>query len=103
MGGFINILQPLDGIVRIDLGRREGGMAEQFLDGIEVRPSVQQLRGQRVAQDVRGLPAADTGNAAEGFLDGPVHIDRVEPGAPGGLQERGFRGHVRTFQRALRL
>ena len=79
-------MQPLDGIVRIDLGCRQGAVAEQFLDGIEVRTPVQQFRRQRVAQDVRRFPAADAADLPERRLDRPVHIDRIEARTPRGLQ-----------------
>ena len=50
MGGLIHSSQFLDGVVRVHLGRGERSVSEQFLDGIEVRPIVQQLCRQRVPE-----------------------------------------------------
>ena len=45
--------EPLDRHVRVDLGRREASVAQQFLDGAEVRAALQDVRRRRVPQAVR--------------------------------------------------
>ena len=42
--------------VRVDLRRREAGVAEQLLDDAQVRAALEQVRGERVAERVRGRP-----------------------------------------------
>jgi len=41
------------GDVRVELRRRQVGVAEHLLDGAQVGASLQQVRGERVAQEVR--------------------------------------------------
>ena len=55
--------EPVLAHVRVTLGRREIGMAKQFLDHSEVRPSVEEVGGKRVSESVgmgrTGGPAVD--------------------------------------------
>ena len=53
MGVAVGISQAARRDMRVDLRRREVLMAQQFLDDTEVRPTVQQVRGERVAEGVR--------------------------------------------------
>src|SRR5689334_20994972 len=57
------------GYVRVQLGRREIGMAEHFLDRAEVRAAFEQVRRERVPQQVRvhtgGIEAGLLGSAPE--------------------------------------
>ena len=76
MGFVIFASQPLDAVVRVDLRGCKGGVTEEFLYGIEVSSAFQQLRGQRVAKDVRGFLSRDF--AAELLLYSPVAKDRIK-------------------------
>ena len=49
----VGFLQALDGDVRVDLRRREAGVAEQRLHAAQVRAAIEQMRGETVPQFVR--------------------------------------------------
>jgi len=55
--------------MRVALGRRKGGMPEQFLDDAEIGPALEQVGGERVPQGVRrDVPYA--GSERDPFDDG---------------------------------
>ena len=60
--------------VRVDLRRRQGGVAEQRLHGTQIRPGLQEVRGVAVSQRVGGRllldPRGDTS-----ALAGPLTVD----------------------------
>ena len=53
MTSIIQGAQPRILDVRVDLGRRQVGMPEHHLDGAQVGPVLQQVRGKRMTQFVR--------------------------------------------------
>lgn len=50
---LINFYQPIDAVVHINLRGSEVGVAEQFLDGVQVGTAVGEVRGEGVAQHMR--------------------------------------------------
>ena len=58
---LVNLLQPLDGGVGVDLGRRDRRVAEQLLDGAEIGAAIEEVRREAVAERVRRRAAADAG------------------------------------------
>src|SRR3569833_303054 len=52
MGLLIHLLEALDAGVRIDLRRRNRGVAEQLLDGAEIGAGVEHVGRKRVAEGV---------------------------------------------------
>ena len=59
--------------VRVDHGRRHVTMTEQLLDGLDVVPVLQQVGGERVAEDVAPCGLRDARRAysvADGALEG---------------------------------
>src|SRR5690348_15300564 len=64
------------GYVRVELGRREIGVAEHLLDGAEVRAALEQVRRERVAQQVR----VDARRVEAGLL-GQLPQDQERAGA----------------------
>ncbi len=53
MGVFVDLFYPLDGVVGVDFRRPQVGMTQQFLNALDLRPPVQQVGGEGVAQHVR--------------------------------------------------
>ena len=53
MGLIVGALQSLGRDVGIDLRRDQVGVAQQFLHAAQIRPGVQQVCGETVAQFVR--------------------------------------------------
>src|SRR5690606_11064488 len=51
--GLVDLAQRVCGHERVQLGRRDRGVAEQLLDDAHVRPAVQQVGREGVAQGVR--------------------------------------------------
>ena len=43
MGFLVNLLQPLDAGMGVDLRRRDGRVAEQLLDGTEIGTGVEEM------------------------------------------------------------
>ena len=78
MGVFINTLQPLDSIVRIDLSGGKGTVTKEFLDGIKVRSPGQKFRGKSVAEHMRRAPDSNAGHSRELAFDHPVHVNRIQ-------------------------
>src|SRR5579862_7247109 len=54
---LIDLLESFDAGVRIDLSGRHRGVAQQLLHGPQVRPGVEQMRGERVTQRVHAQSA----------------------------------------------
>lgn len=61
MKSLVHLPQMLVGDMRVHLCRRDVGMAEEGLDGSEVRSVFEQVSGERVADDVRRDLARDAG------------------------------------------
>ena len=69
---LVHFLQPLDAVVHINLRSGQVGVAQQFLDGVEVGAVVRQVRGKRVPQHVR-TALFDGGNCREVFVNDVVN------------------------------
>src|SRR5687767_8445117 len=65
---LINLFQPLDTGMRVDLRRRYRSVTQQLLHCAQVGPGVQQVRGESVSQRVRGKP-----RALVELLEEPLH------------------------------
>jgi hypothetical protein len=69
----IQLTPPAIGYVRIQLRRRQIGMPEHFLDRAEIGASLEQVSGERVAQEVGmdalGLEACLVGESAQDEKD----------------------------------
>ena len=76
MGLVINLGQVIDIEMGVFLSGGQADVAQQFLDGAQVRAHLQQMGGERVAQGVRGHGHADAGPQA-------VHLDRTLDAACG--------------------
>ena len=87
MGSAIDLAQPGGVQVRVLLGGREGGVAEQLLDRPQVRPGLQQMRRERVAQGVRRDLRGKT-RGAKPSLEKPRHGSRGQSPAPRVDEER---------------
>lgn len=61
MRGGVDLLQLLDGDVRVDLGGGQVGVAQQRLDVADVRPVLQHVRGAGMPKQVRGTRLVDAG------------------------------------------
>ena len=61
MGGIVGLFEALLGHVGVNLRGRERGVTEQRLHAAEIRPRVQQMRGETVAERVRLDGLADAG------------------------------------------
>ena len=57
MEAIVDGAQPRFQHVRVDLRRREIGVAEHHLNGAQIGAMFEQMRRERVAQDVRAEPA----------------------------------------------
>lgn len=55
MGGVVGAADVGEGQVGVDLGRLQGGVPEQFLDGIDLRSPVEHRCGECVADGVRSF------------------------------------------------
>ena len=53
---LVDLLEPLDARVGVDLRRRDRRVAEQLLHGSKIGPGVEQMRGERVAERVNAQP-----------------------------------------------
>ena len=66
----VQLAPPAIGYVRVELGRREIGVPEHLLHGAEVGAALEQVRRERVAQEVRvdaaGLEPGLLGEACGG-------------------------------------
>ena len=52
MGSFIYTLQAFYGVVSVDLGGREGTVAEELLNGVQVCSAFQEFRCKGMPKDV---------------------------------------------------
>ena len=68
--------------MRVDLCRRQIGVAEHDLDRAQIGAPLEQVRGERVAQDVRAEVAAQAGRPTVRFEDLP-EPDPRQRAAPG--------------------
>ena len=88
VGGGIGLHQA--GLVDagVDLGGREGGVAEELLDGAEVAAGLEEVGGERVAEGVggRGRGQAELHPRRRDDL---LDVARVERAAAGAAEERG--------------
>ena len=78
-------LEPLFRRVRIDLGRGQGSMAQQFFDGHQVGPAIHEVGREGVAKRVGTESGCCTGHFEKSrntFLNGPP----VESSPPAGQQ-----------------
>ena len=57
----VHVLQPVGGEMRVDLGRRDVGVAEHLLQRAQVAAAGQQMGGERVAQGVRAHAPGEAG------------------------------------------
>src|SRR5215510_5652729 len=71
MGLLVDLFQPLDAGVRVDLGGRDGRVTKELLHCAQIGSRVEQVRRECVTQRVNGQPG--------------VFIDLVEKGADGFL------------------
>src|SRR5687768_9782435 len=83
MGAVVHAPEPLAVDVAIDLGRRERGVPEQFLDDTEVGAALEQVRRERVPEPVgvRREPAECArvqAPSARGEEDGVLSVSRKE-------------------------
>ena len=60
----------------VALGRRQRGVAQQVLDGPQIRPRSQQMGGEGVAEGVRRHPVRQAQASAQG-LDQTLDMDLV--------------------------
>ena len=59
----VDLLEPFPAHVGVNLGRRDVGVAEHDLDGPEVRASLQEVCGERVAERMRRCMFFNSRNA----------------------------------------
>ena len=74
VGDAVGLLEPLRGDVGVDLRCPEARVAQEFLDGAEVRSPVEEVCGSGVTQSVRSRrPAPGDVGEEPGyqFVDGP--------------------------------
>ena len=76
VGFFVFLLQFGKGRMRIDFGGVEAFVAEEFLDGFEVRSVVEHYSGKGVAKHV-GAPLALRGDEREVVAHGALHLTAV--------------------------
>ena len=53
MGAVVQLAAPPIGYVGVELGRREVGVAQHLLHASEVRAALEEVRRERVAEEVR--------------------------------------------------
>src|SRR3989454_881135 len=81
VGLAIGLQESLGGDMGVSLRGGEGGMAEQLLDGAQVRPGVEKVGGERMAQRVgRDLPLDGAGQDVP--VHDPPHASGVEARSP---------------------
>src|SRR3954468_15918906 len=76
MAGRVDLAEPVDGDQRVDLRGRHRRVPEQFLDDADVRPAVEQVRGERVPQGVRRDLGSDPRALGGRAQDGPGTLPR---------------------------
>src|SRR3972149_11024286 len=75
--------------MRVDLRRGEAGVAEQVLDDPEVSAAIEEVRGERVPEQV-GVHSLD--DACSDAASGQPPLDGARPQPPaGGVQEESLR------------
>ena len=81
----VDVHEVVEGDVGVALRRREAGVPEQFLYGAQVRAAFQHVRGEGVAQGVRGKMLRQPGVLAE-FVEDARRLTPVE--TPARSEER---------------
>jgi len=89
MGPLVDFLQLGDAHLGVDLGGVEPGVAEQDLDGADVRPVVVHVRGAAVAEQVTASGLLDAG-LFHRPLDPVADVVRIEPGSVSADEEGAF-------------
>lgn len=84
----VDFLEPRIGNVRVYLGRRNGSMSQEFLNGADIRSIFQEGRSKAMAERMRGNVFGNTGD--EGSP--PYHFRDEKPGKP-----HGFVGQANRF------
>ena len=79
--GLDDASQPVAGDMGVDLGRGDVGVAQHLLDGAQIRPAIQQMGGEGVAQHM--------GRQAAGVDPGPRCQSLQQLRDPGGGQMAG--------------
>ena len=74
MGLRVNLPEPGDAVVRVDLRGLEGCVTQEFLDFAHVGASVEQVCGERVSEDVGAFLSLDAASG-ELLLDDAIHGD----------------------------
>ena len=87
MGLLIDRHQPVNADVRIDLRRRERGVAEDLLDAAEVSAALEQVGGRRMPQSVR-TGVRNRAGCGDPGMDDPADGARVDPAASRAEEER---------------
>ena len=72
MGLAVNGTQAFHRDVGIDLGTREGRVAQEFLHRAKLGSPIKQVGGKAVTEDVRAQPGSP-GDASEVTCDHPLH------------------------------
>src|SRR3954465_3802128 len=78
---LVDLLEPLDAGVSVDLGRRDRWGTEQLLHGAQVRARIEQMGGEGVSERVRGKSGALVDLVEKPFhrnLDGPYRDSSSE-------------------------
>ena len=87
MEPVVDLAQPRLEHVRVDLRRRQIGVAEHQLNRAQVGPPLEQVRGERMAQHVRAQRARQSRLLAVAFEDINNTPPRYRP-PPGGSPPR---------------
>src|SRR5208283_1171059 len=77
----VDLLQLLHAHVGVHLGSGQAGVAEQLLHGADVRPTVEQMRGEGMAEGVRGHALSQV-RPREVFAEYEPHPPVGHPPAP---------------------
>src|SRR5688572_354690 len=87
METIVDLPQPGFEHMCVDLRRREVGVAEHGLDGAEVGAALEQVRRERVTQDVRAEMTAHTGGESV-LLQQLPEPEAGEPCSTAGVDEQ---------------
>ena len=90
----VHLPDTLAGQVRVDLGGADAGMTQQLLDDAEVRPALQEVRGERVAERVGRRASLQAGSRAPraSRRPRPADVSAAVPGCRGRPARRGAAG-----------
>ncbi len=98
MKRVVHLPQPGFEHVRVDLRRRQVGVAEHGLDRAQIRAALEQMRRERVPEHVRAEVRADAGLAAVGLQELPESTAR-QPAAAARVDEQPRRLLARLRER----